>query len=89
MVTIKVRDSLLKYDDPIESEIGDESSPSTKLQFSILSKTLERTRGHLPNLESKPTNEDILSAILPPREWVENGKDSIDIRNTLYTICFP
>ena len=25
-------------------------------------------------LESKPTGEDILNAILPPREWIESGK---------------
>ena len=25
-------------------------------------------------MESKPSSEDILNAILPPREWIENGK---------------
>jgi len=25
-------------------------------------------------METKPSSEDILNAILPPREWVENGK---------------
>ena len=25
-------------------------------------------------MENKPKQEDILNAILPPREWVENGK---------------
>jgi hypothetical protein len=24
-------------------------------------------------MEAKPSSEDILNAILPPREWVENG----------------
>ncbi len=24
-------------------------------------------------METKPSSEDILNAILPPREWVENG----------------
>lgn len=24
-------------------------------------------------MENKPSTEDILNAILPPREWVENG----------------
>jgi len=28
-------------------------------------------------MESKPSTEDILNAILPPREWVENGKHYI------------
>lgn len=31
----------------------------------------------LPPLETKPSSEDILNAILPPREWVENGKHYI------------
>lgn len=26
-------------------------------------------------METKPSSEDILNAILPPREWVENGKE--------------
>ena len=30
--------------------------------------------GTLPPMESKPKQEDILNAILPPRSWVENGK---------------
>jgi dynein light intermediate chain len=28
----------------------------------------------LPPMEGKPSTEDILNAILPPREWVEGGK---------------
>ena len=31
----------------------------------------------VPPIESKPSTEDILNAILPPREWVENGKHYI------------
>ena len=31
----------------------------------------------LPPLDTKPSSEDILNAILPPTEWVENGKHSI------------
>ena len=31
----------------------------------------------LPPLDTKPTSEDILNAILPPREWVEQGKHYI------------
>lgn len=30
-------------------------------------------------MESKPSTEDILNAILPPREWVENGKYNLSI----------
>jgi hypothetical protein len=28
-------------------------------------------------MDAKPSSEDILNAILPPREWVENGKHFI------------
>lgn len=33
----------------------------------------------LPPLEAKPTNDDILNAILPPREWLEGSKLSLTI----------
>lgn len=32
-----------------------------------------KKKAQLPPMESKPSSEDILNAILPPREWVENG----------------
>jgi dynein light intermediate chain len=28
-------------------------------------------------MDTKPSSEDILNAILPPREWVESGKHFI------------
>jgi len=28
----------------------------------------------MPPVENKPKQEDILNAILPPREWIESGK---------------
>ena len=31
----------------------------------------------LPPMDTKPSSEDILNAILPPREWVESGKHFI------------
>ena len=31
----------------------------------------------MPPLDTKPSSEDILNAILPPTEWVENGKHYI------------
>lgn len=31
----------------------------------------------MPPIEAKPSTEDILNAILPPREWVESGKHYI------------
>ena len=33
-----------------------------------------KKKTQLPPMETKPSSEDILNAILPPREWVENGK---------------
>ena len=32
-----------------------------------------KKKAQLPPMETKPSSEDILNAILPPREWVENG----------------
>ena len=36
-----------------------------------------KKKTQLPPMESKPSTEDILNAILPPREWVEGGKHYI------------
>jgi hypothetical protein len=42
-------------------------------------------------METKPSSEDILNAILPPREWVENGikyqEVIIKFRKTLHPVC--
>ena len=35
-----------------------------------------RRAGTLPPLESKPKSEDILNAIIPPREWIQGGKSN-------------
>ncbi len=53
---------------------------------------LGKKKATLPPMETKPSSEDILNAILPPREWVENGMLSpiynIDIiRKALHSIC--
>lgn len=32
-----------------------------------------KKKAQLPPMETKPSSEDILNAILPPREWVETG----------------
>lgn len=34
-------------------------------------------KNQLPPMDTKPSSEDILNAILPPREWVESGKHYI------------
>ena len=36
-----------------------------------------KRKGQLAPMENKPKQEDILNAILQPREWVENGKHYI------------
>eukprot|EP00826_Nyctotherus_ovalis_P004805 TRINITY_DN11067_c0_g1_i1.p1 TRINITY_DN11067_c0_g1~~TRINITY_DN11067_c0_g1_i1.p1 ORF type:complete len:143 (-),score=56.42 TRINITY_DN11067_c0_g1_i1:48-476(-) len=65
----KPADTLLKYDDPIESTVpGNKSSADSKTLY----KKIE-----LPPLEAKPTNDDILNAILPPREWIEGNSHYI------------
>jgi dynein light intermediate chain, axonemal len=33
-----------------------------------------KRQGQLAPMENKPKQEDVLNAILQPREWVENGK---------------
>ena len=33
-----------------------------------------RRAGALPPMENKPRSEDILNAIIPPREWIQGGK---------------
>jgi hypothetical protein len=38
-----------------------------------ISNYLGKKKTQLPPMETKPSSEDILNAILPPREWVENG----------------
>lgn len=41
------------------------------------SRIASKRKGQLAPMDSKPKQEDILNAILPPREWVENGKHYI------------
>lgn len=50
---------------------------------------LGKKKATLPPMETKPSSEDILNAILPPREWVENGIHYLYdcIRKTLYLVC--
>ena len=39
--------------------------------------TVGAKKSQLPPMDTKPSSEDILNAILPPREWVETGKHYI------------
>ncbi len=36
-----------------------------------------KKKGALPPMDTKPTAENILNSILPPREWVEDGRHYI------------
>ena len=44
------------------------------IQFLFFLCQASKRKGNLPPMENKPKQEDILNAILPPREWVEQGK---------------
>jgi hypothetical protein len=35
-----------------------------------------KKKAQLPPLDNPPEHEDVLNMILPPREWIENGKYS-------------
>ena len=65
------RESLVQFENPIEISNANDQAVMTMGQSFGSKKT------HLPPIESKPSSEDILNAILPPREWVENGKHYI------------
>lgn len=66
------RESLVQYESPIELSAGVDPNDPMKKTFGATKK-----KAQLPPMESKPSSEDILNAILPPREWLENGKHYI------------
>ena len=72
MLEGRPRETLVLHDTPIEIgpalDLGDQYSRTFGKS---------KRRGHLPPMENRPKQEDILNAILPPREWVENGKQWI------------
>jgi len=71
MIEGRPRESLVQFENPIEISGGqDPSDPFGKSMGG-------KRKGQLPPMENKPSSEDILNAILPPREWVENGKHFI------------
>merc|ERR1712060_178827 len=57
---------------PIEITGGVDPNDPFKKSFGS-----SKRKGTLPPMENKPKQEDILNAILPPREWVEQGKHYI------------
>lgn len=72
------RESLVKYDPPLElgpapagsggRGKGGASGKTTSLKAQLGRKT------QLPPAESKPNTDDVLHALLPPREWIEEAK---------------
>lgn len=72
MIPGRPRESLVLYDPPHEIPQGVDPNDPFKKSFGSSKK-----RGTLPPLENKPKQEDILNAILPPKEWVEQGKHFI------------
>ena len=70
MIEGRPRESLVQYENPIEISSG--------LDMSIPKKNFGHKKQQLaPMMPNKPSSEDILNAILPPREWVESGKHFI------------
>ena len=66
----------------IPSRSSLEVSSFQNVQIEIQTETItavlaSKKKGALPPMESKPNQENILNAILPPREWLENGKHYI------------
>lgn len=70
------RDSLVKFDPPLE--LGPAPTEALRkgakaLKPNSLKAQLSR-KTQLPPAESKPNTDDVLHALLPPREWIEEGK---------------
>ena len=61
------RETLLQFEPPQEVA-GDIAPPKKRTGMS------GRKKGGLPPLDAKPSIEDILHAVLPPREWMETGR---------------
>eukprot|EP00913_Durusdinium_trenchii_P004478 g4157.t1 len=71
------RDSLVKYDPPLELGPAPTDSLGRKgakpLKPNSLKAQLSR-KTQQPPAESKPNTDDVLHALLPPREWIEEAK---------------
>jgi len=72
MIEGRPRQSLVLYENPIEITGGMDPNDPFKKSFG------GKKKGQLPPMESKPKQEEIVDAILPPREWIENGKHFIE-----------
>jgi len=70
------RDSLVKYDPPLELGPAPPEAMARRGQavkpMSLKAQLAKKTS--LPPVESKPNTDDVLHALLPPREWIEDSK---------------
>eukprot|EP00927_Polykrikos_kofoidii_P010408 TRINITY_DN14398_c0_g1_i1.p1 TRINITY_DN14398_c0_g1~~TRINITY_DN14398_c0_g1_i1.p1 ORF type:complete len:249 (+),score=52.85 TRINITY_DN14398_c0_g1_i1:59-805(+) len=67
------RESLVKYDPQLELGPAPEGTARQSGRHTSLKAQLGK-KTQLPPVESKPNTDDVLHALLPPREWIENGK---------------
>ena len=70
MIEGRPRESLVQFENPIEVSGGYGAEGFGQKSFGS-------KKQQLPPMDTKPSSEDILNAILPPREWVESGKHYI------------
>eukprot|EP00746_Dinoflagellata_sp_MGD_P167596 gnl/MRDRNA2_/MRDRNA2_98354_c0_seq1.p1 gnl/MRDRNA2_/MRDRNA2_98354_c0~~gnl/MRDRNA2_/MRDRNA2_98354_c0_seq1.p1 ORF type:complete len:261 (-),score=64.70 gnl/MRDRNA2_/MRDRNA2_98354_c0_seq1:26-775(-) len=72
------RESLVKYDPPLElgPAPAEQMGRKGKAKPNSLKSQLNR-KVQLPPVESKPNTDDVLHALLPPREWIEDAKHFI------------
>lgn len=73
MIEGRPKESLVQYENAVELDLG-QLEPFKKT-FAASSGTNKKTQ--LPPMDKQPRTEDILNAILPPKEWVESGKHCI------------
>ncbi|KAF4713453.1 Dynein, axonemal, light intermediate chain 1, partial [Perkinsus olseni] len=90
------RESLVRYDppqdvgeapeppvNPEEDELkflGIEASDPDKAIADAIAAQLTES-AELPPMDSKPSTEDVLHILLPPREWAENGRHILQIQS--------
>jgi dynein light intermediate chain len=68
MIEGRPRESLVQFENP--TELNEGVDPFNKKSFGA-------KKSQLAPLDAKPNSDDILNAILPPREWTETGKHYI------------
>jgi len=69
------RESFVRYDSPLELGPAPEGSVLKSGKPTLKSQLAGKTK--IPKVDAKPQLDDILHALLPPREWVDAGKHFI------------